>query len=304
MLKKIYLRNIVLIDEMKISLSDGLHVFTGETGAGKSILLEGLGLALGARANFGLIGIHKNNSEVKAEFIISKEHPIVNILNELNISYQENLIYLLFHLKPMSNIVKPDFSINREVREQQKKQKGVVLWFTGLSASGKTTTANELDKLLLQNHNHSYILDGDVFRSGLSSDLSFDKKSREENLRRIRHVAELFCDAGIVTIVTFISPFESDRQKARALLKEKYIEIFVKVSIGVAEKRDPKGLYKLAREGKISNFTGISSPYEEPKNPEIELNTEFSSPKDCAQMVFDYLKNKKLIDMMMVLYNR
>tara|TARA_A100000164_G_scaffold248381_1_gene221056 strand:+ start:204 stop:797 length:594 start_codon:yes stop_codon:yes gene_type:complete len=196
----------------------------------------------------------------------------------------------------MSNIVKPDFSINREVREQQKKQKGVVLWFTGLSASGKTTTANELDKLLLQNHNHSYILDGDVFRSGLSSDLSFDKKSREENLRRIRHVAELFCDAGIVTIVTFISPFESDRQKARTLLKEKYIEIFVKVSLGVAEKRDPKGLYKLAREGKISNFTGISSPYEEPKNPEIELNTELSSPKDCAQMVFDYLKNKKLID--------
>jgi adenylyl-sulfate kinase len=195
----------------------------------------------------------------------------------------------------MSNIVKPDFSIHRNEREKQKKQKGVVLWFTGLSASGKTTTANELDKLLLQNHNHSYILDGDVFRSGLSSDLSFDKKSREENLRRIRHVAELFCDAGIVTIVTFISPFETDRKKARALLKEKYIEIFVKVSLGVAEKRDPKGLYKLAREGKLSNFTGVSSPYEAPKNPEIILDTEKLNIKEGALKIFSYLKERKII---------
>ena len=121
----------------------------------------------------------------------------------------------------MNKTMYPDFTVNRQIREKQKKQKGIVLWFTGLSASGKTTIANALDQLLTQNKNHTYILDGDIFRGGLSSDLGFDKKSREENLRRIRHVAELFCDAGIITLVTFISPFQSDRQKSTQSLARK-----------------------------------------------------------------------------------
>ena len=182
----------------------------------------------------------------------------------------------------MPNISRASFSEKKRFREKQKNQKGVVVWFTGLSGSGKTTIANELDQLLIANNNHSYILDGDIFRSGLSSDLSFTKNDREENLRRIKYVAVMFCDAGIVSLVTFISPFKADRQKARDLLEENYIEVFVKASLVTAEKRDPKGLYKKARKREIKNFTGIDSPYEEPQSPEIILDTEQFSAAECA----------------------
>ena len=195
----------------------------------------------------------------------------------------------------MYKIDQPTFAINRQIREKQKNQKGVVLWFTGLSASGKTTIANALDHLLTQNNNHTYILDGDVFRAGLSSDLFFDRKSREENLRRIRYVAELFCDAGVITLVTFISPFESDRRKTRDLLQDRYVEIYVNVSIETAEKRDPKGLYKKARNGEIKDFTGIDSPYEEPLNPELVLDSKNQSVTECAQKVFLYLARRHFI---------
>ncbi len=195
----------------------------------------------------------------------------------------------------MPNISKAGFSVKKRFREKQKNQKGVVVWFTGLSGSGKTTIANELDQLLIANNNHSYILDGDIFRSGLSSDLSFTKNDREENLRRIKYVAVMFCDAGIVSLVTFISPFKADRQKARDLLEENYIEVFVKASLVTAEKRDPKGLYKKARKREIKNFTGIDSPYEEPQSPEIILDTEQFSAAECALKIFKYLKQKKFI---------
>ena len=195
----------------------------------------------------------------------------------------------------MPDIFTPDFSVTRQIRETQKNQKGVVLWFTGLSASGKTSIANALETLLTKNNNHSYILDGDVFRKGLSSDLSFDKKSREENLRRIRHVAEMFCDAGVVTLVTFISPFQSDRKKARDLLNDRYVEIYVDVSLETAEQRDPKGLYKKARRGEIKNFTGIDSPYEKPKNPELVLDSTNKDILDCAVQVFQYLQKENFI---------
>ena len=195
----------------------------------------------------------------------------------------------------MPNISRASFSEKKRFREKQKNQKGVVVWFTGLSGSGKTTIANELDQLLIANNNHSYILDGDIFRSGLSSDLSFTKNDREENLRRIKYVAVMFCDAGIVSLVTFISPFKADRQKARDLLEENYIEVFVKASLETAEKRDPKGLYKKARKREIKNFTGIDSPYEEPQSPEIILDTEQFSAAECALKIFNYLKQKKFI---------
>ena len=195
----------------------------------------------------------------------------------------------------MPDIFTPDFSVTRLIRETQKNQKGVVLWFTGLSASGKTSIANALETLLTKNNNHSYILDGDVFRKGLSSDLSFDKKSREENLRRIRHVAEMFCDAGVITLVTFISPFQSDRQKARDLLNDRYVEIYVDVSLETAEQRDPKGLYKKARRGEIKNFTGIDSPYEQPKNPDIVLDSTNKSIEQCALQIFQYMQKENFI---------
>ncbi|RZP20729.1 MAG: adenylyl-sulfate kinase [Burkholderiaceae bacterium] len=195
----------------------------------------------------------------------------------------------------MPDIFTPDFSVNRKIRENQKNQKGVVLWFTGLSAAGKTSIANALETLLAKNNNHSYILDGDVIRKGLSSDLSFDKKSREENLRRIRHVAEMFCDAGIITLVTFISPFQSDREKARLLLKSSYVEIYVNTSLEIAEKRDPKGLYKKARNGEIKNFTGIDSPYETPQYSELVLDSSNKSVSECATQVFNYMLQKKYI---------
>ena len=196
----------------------------------------------------------------------------------------------------MVDIFKTSFSVKKQFREKQKNQKGVVLWFTGFSGAGKTTIANELDQLLIANNNHSYILDGDIFRSGLSLDLSFTKNDREEKLRRIRYVAAMFCDAGIISLVTFISPFQADRQKARDLLGQNYVEVFVKTSLEIAEKRDPKGLYKKARNGEIKNFTGIDSPYEEPERPHLILDTEKSSATECALEVFRYLKDQKFID--------
>ncbi len=195
----------------------------------------------------------------------------------------------------MSNISRAIFSVKKQFRENQKNQRGVAIWFTGLSGAGKTTIANELDQLLIANNNHSYILDGDVFRSGLSSDLSFTKNDRQENLRRIKYVAAMFCDAGIVSLVTFISPFQEDRQKARDLLGENYVEVFVKASLETAEKRDPKGLYEKARKGEIKNFTGIDSPYEEPQIPEIVLDTEHFSAAECALKIFKHLKQKNFI---------
>ena len=195
----------------------------------------------------------------------------------------------------MPNIIKPEFTVIRKNREIQKNQSGVVLWFTGLSAAGKTTIADLLDQMLLSNKNHTYVIDGDVMRSGLCSDLDFDKKSREENLRRMRYVAEMFCEAGLITIITLISPFRQDREKARLLLKDRFVEIYVKASLETLEKRDPKGLYALARKGEIENFTGISSPYEAPVNPEIELDTEQESAETCAEKIFAYLKDKQFV---------
>ena len=195
----------------------------------------------------------------------------------------------------MSNNIKTNLSKKKQFREKQKNQKGVVIWFTGLSGAGKTTIANELDNLLIANRNHSYILDGDFVREGLSSDLSFTKKDREENLRRIKHVAGLFSDAGIISLVAFISPFKDDREKIRTFLKDYYIEVYVSTPIEFAEKRDPKGFYKKARKGLIRNFTGIDSPYEEPNNPGIVLDTERYNASDYALKVFNFIKSRNYI---------
>ncbi len=166
-------------------------------------------------------------------------------------------------------------SITKAQRAKLKKQKPRVLWFTGLSGSGKSTLANAVEKKLFEQGFHTYLLDGDNVRYGLNGDLGFDEASRVENIRRIGELCKLFMDAGMIVLCAFISPFEKDRKLVKDLLEEdEYIEIFVDISLEVCEKRDPKGLYKKARQGEIKNFTGIDSPYERPKNPHIRITKE------------------------------
>src|SRR5262249_45229580 len=158
-----------------------------------------------------------------------------------------------------------------------------VIWLTGLSASGKSTIACLLERRLLEIGKHAYRLDGDNIRHGLNSNLGFSAEDRAENIRRIGEVAKLFADAGIITLVSFISPYARDRQAVREKLAPKdFIEVFVKVSVDEAERRDPKGLYKKARAGLIRGFTGIDDPYEPPTEPEIVLDTEQLSPQAAA----------------------
>ena len=175
-------------------------------------------------------------------------------------------------------------------------KKPVLLWFTGLSASGKSTIASLVQKKLNLLNKKNYLLDGDNIRHGLCSDLNFTIKDRKENIRRIAEVAKLMVDAGLITLVSFISPFRAERNMARSLLnKDQFIEIFVNSSLKTCEKRDLKGLYKKARSGELKNFTGISSPYEKPLNSEINLNSEKLSPQILANEVISYLKKHQII---------
>ena len=194
-----------------------------------------------------------------------------------------------------NNIVWHNASVSTEERCFQKKHKPVVLWYTGLSGSGKSTIANAVDRMLYEKGYHTYILDGDNIRHGLNKDLKFDKSSRIENIRRISEVANLFVDAGVIVGTAFISPFASDRKQARDLIGCNFIEVFVDTELSECERRDPKGLYKKARDGDISNFTGISSPYEKPLYPEIHLQTQDKSINECAQVIVSYLLKQDII---------
>lgn len=182
--------------------------------------------------------------------------------------------------------------INRAQREKLLSQRGVCLWLTGLPASGKSSIAQEIEKMLFEKNILSYVLDGDNIRHGLNSDLGFSAADRTENIRRIGEVAKLFVDAGLVVITAFISPYRRDRQRVRDLLeKGDFIEIYVNARLETCEQRDVKGLYKKARRGEIAEFTGISAPYEEPENPELILNTDQTSRiSDHAKTVVTYLE--------------
>ncbi|EAH4875708.1 adenylyl-sulfate kinase [Campylobacter coli] len=183
-------------------------------------------------------------------------------------------------------------SITKTQRAKLKNQKPCVLWFTGLSGSGKSTLANAVEKKLFEQGFHTYLLDGDNIRHGLNGDLGFDEASRVENIRRIGELCKLFMDAGMIVLCAFISPFEKDRKLVKDLLEEdEYIEIFVDTSLEVCEKRDPKGLYKKARQGEIKNFTGVDSPYERPKNPHIYITKE--DLNENVDMILGFL-NKKI----------
>lgn len=192
-----------------------------------------------------------------------------------------------------SNITKHDYSISLEARNRQNKHSSFVIWFTGLSGSGKSTIANHLEKTLFDKGIRTYSLDGDNIRSGLNKDLNFSIADRKENNRRIAEVAKLFVDAGVVTITAFISPLKVDREEARKIIgKENFVEVFVNTPLSVCEERDVKGLYKKARAGEIPNFTGISSPYEAPENPEIEINTQEETVEESVARILKNLKAK------------
>lgn len=188
-----------------------------------------------------------------------------------------------------------DQKISKADLEALHNHKGVTVWFTGLSGSGKSTVANAVSKVLYERNISVYVLDGDNVRHALNKDLGFTADDRVENIRRIGEVAKLFTSAGIINLTAFISPYTSDRKLARDLQPETFIEVFCDADLGVCEDRDPKGIYKLARQGKIKNFTGIDDPYEAPENPEITVPSGTESVMDCAQIVVDYLIEKKYI---------
>ena len=183
-------------------------------------------------------------------------------------------------------------TVTREQREIQNGHKGLTIWFTGLSASGKSTVANCLEEKLFKMGCHAMVLDGDNIRHGLNKNLGFSKEDREENIRRIGELAKLLTSKAIINIAAFISPFRADRAAARSLQAEgDFIEVFIKCPIDVCEKRDPKGLYVKARAGIIKDFTGISHPYEEPENPELVVDTCLNDAERCADEIISYLRS-------------
>ena len=194
------------------------------------------------------------------------------------------------------NITPHSSLVTRADRKSAFGHDSCVLWLTGLSGSGKSTIAAEVERALMERAVHSYVLDGDNIRHGLNSDLGFSDDDRTENIRRIGEVTKLFADAGMVVITAFISPFREDRDRVRSLMGPgKFFEIFAMCSLELCEERDPKGLYAKARAGKISDFTGIDSPYEEPLAPELVLDTGALSVVECAGKVVDLLEKAGVI---------
>ena len=197
-----------------------------------------------------------------------------------------------FALRRSKNIHLQELTINKKHREKLNGHKGRVIWLTGISGSGKSTIANALEKLLYKKSKKTYVLDGDNIRHGLNKDLGFTDKDRVENIRRVAEVAKLMCDAGLIVITAFISPFRIEREMARSLFKkDEFKEIYISTPLNVAEKRDPKGLYKKARSGEIPNFTGISSPYEEPIKPDLTIKTDKKSVTSAVKEIEKLIKD-------------
>ena len=195
-----------------------------------------------------------------------------------------------------NNITWHDSEVTKEERQNRNGHKSAVIWFTGLSGSGKSTVSVALEKALFNEGKQTYRLDGDNVRHGLNKNLGFSPEDRTENIRRIGEVAKLMVDAGSITVTAFISPYKQDRDNVRAILEDdEFIEVYAKCSVEECENRDPKGLYKKARSGEIPEFTGISAPYEAPDHPEIILDTEHESINQSVDRVIQYLKQHQYI---------
>jgi adenylylsulfate kinase len=196
-----------------------------------------------------------------------------------------------------TNVVFHPGTIRREQREELLGQRGMLVWLTGLSASGKSTIARALEARLGSERWLTYVLDGDNLRHGLNSDLGFSENDREENIRRVGEVGALFVDAGLIAIAAFISPFRRDRERVRTIVgAERFIEVFLDVPLAVCESRDPKHLYEKARRGEIAEFTGISSPYEPPESPDVVLRTNEHSVDECVAAVHAELVRRGALD--------
>lgn len=194
------------------------------------------------------------------------------------------------------NVVWHHATVTRTRREEKNNHKSAVLWFTGLSGAGKSTLAHAVEERLYQMKCNTYVLDGDNVRHGLCGDLGFSLDDRTENIRRISEVAALFVEAGVITLTAFISPLSQDRYRARRVIRdENFIEIYCKCDLEVCETRDVKGMYKRARAGEIKEFTGISSPYEEPVSPEVSVNTGADDLEVCVDQIIDYLVERGII---------
>lgn len=193
------------------------------------------------------------------------------------------------------NIVWHSQTVSRDEKQKHKGHKPALLWYTGLSGSGKSTIANAVEARLFELGCHTYLLDGDNVRMGLNKGLTFSDEDRVENIRRISEVAKLFVDAGLIVSTAFISPFKADRAQARAIMAEgEFIEVFIDTPIEVCESRDPKGLYKKARAGKIPNFTGISSGFDIPESPELHIKTVEQSIEQSVEQIIQYLKEEMI----------
>ena len=193
----------------------------------------------------------------------------------------------------MNNIFKQTYQINKTNRNKLNKHNSFLIWFTGLSGSGKSTIANALEIKLHKKGIRTYTLDGDNIRKGINKDLNFSPKDRTENIRRIAEISNLLIDAGIVVLSAFVSPYKKDRNDIKNIVESvNFVEIYINTSLKECERRDVKGLYKKARLGEITNFTGISAPYETPTNPEIEIKTEQISVEQAVEKIYKQIKNK------------
>ena len=193
-----------------------------------------------------------------------------------------------------THVIWHESDVMKQDRQQLKGHKSAIIWFTGLSGSGKSTISVALESLLHEKGIHAYRLDGDNIRHGLNRNLGFSQADRTENIRRIGEVSKLMVDAGLLTLTAFISPYQEDREQVRQIVEpDEFIEVYVKASLKTCEERDPKGLYKKARLGEIKNFTGIDAPYEEPKDPELVIDTDQLSIEEAVEVILTYLKRKK-----------
>ena len=191
------------------------------------------------------------------------------------------------------NIIRHDYSVDRNDRRKNMAQNSFLIWFTGLSGSGKSTIANALDKKLHESGVKTYALDGDNIRKGINKGLTFSPEDRSENIRRIAEVSNLLVDAGIVVLAAFVSPYKKDRENIREIVgNDNFVEVFVNTSLEECERRDVKGLYKKARKGEIQDFTGINAPYEAPVSPDVEIVTDNLELEECVEIIYKKIKSK------------